>query len=126
MNLSRRLAYRLAAHHGYVNVDTMLEEISFPQFLEWAEYAGIEPFGEERQDWRIAKLSAELINFQRDHKKHPTPVPVSSFLLKFAVPGEVVSAPKQSWQEQKSIAQMWMAAYSSPQDDNVEEPEPTK
>lgn len=118
MNSARRLAYRLAAHHGFINVDTMLECISFPQLLEWAEYAALELFGEERQDWRFAKLAAELINFQRDRKKHPAPVPVRDFLLRFAEKGqEQPSRPKQSWEEQKSIAQMWVQAYSG--DSNV-------
>jgi hypothetical protein len=36
----------------------MLARIPAPLFLEWMAYSRVEPFGEERADWRNANLMA--------------------------------------------------------------------
>lgn len=40
----------------------MLREISVHEFREWRAFYDLEPFGEERQDDRIASVVATLIN----------------------------------------------------------------
>lgn len=52
----------LAAHLGYVNVRRMLSEISVHDLRDWRAYYDLEPFGEERQDNRIASLVATIYN----------------------------------------------------------------
>ena len=43
--------------------------MSGPQFVEWMAYAQLEPFGEERADFRMARLAALTANIHRDPNK---------------------------------------------------------
>lgn len=61
----------------------MLREIGWVQFVEWQVYAGLEPFGDERADWRQAADTAVAVNLQRDHKKRPRPYEPRDFVLRF-------------------------------------------
>lgn len=67
-------------------MDRMLRRITFPQFVEWLGYMALEPFGEERMDWRFATLSALLANIHRDTKKRWKPYEAKEFLLRFGLP----------------------------------------
>jgi hypothetical protein len=61
----------------------MLRGMSARQFEEWQIYAELEPWGELRQDLRIAHVVSTLVNLQRDSTKHPEPYPIADFLLRF-------------------------------------------
>lgn len=74
---------KLALKLGYPNVDRMLREITWPQFLEWRMYDDLEPFGEERDDYRFASICQALWNIARDTKKYPNGFPLSDFLVAF-------------------------------------------
>lgn len=51
------------------------------EFLTWAAYMQIEPFGDDRADWRAAAMMAQEANMNR--KKGAAPYPVGKFLLRF-------------------------------------------
>lgn len=89
----------------------MLREMSWPQFAEWIAYSQIERFDEVRADLRAASICAMLANIHRNTKKRAQPFNVSDFLLSF---GEETPKRRQTWQEQKMIAQMIVAAYNGP------------
>lgn len=87
----------------------MLRSLTAKQFIEWEAYARLEPFNELRADMRSAQIASYIYNMavsSRDRK------PVSDFLLKWEEADE--AKPRtQTWQQQKSIAYMIAAAYST-------------
>lgn len=83
-----------------VDVDGMLRRIPFGLFVEWQAYGSLEPFGEHRADWRFGKLTADLINFQRDRKRNPRARPVKDFLLRFV--DEIPEPVKKDWRTVKA------------------------
>jgi hypothetical protein len=89
----------------------MLREITWLQFVEWMAYSQVERFDEVRADLRAASICAMLANIHRNPKKRATPFNVSDFLLDF----EGTPKRRQTWQEQKMIAQMIVAAYNGPE-----------
>ncbi len=66
-----------------VNVDRMLRRMPWGMFREWVAYRQLEPYGDDREDWRHAALSALLANLQRDPKSRPQPYAPQDFLLRF-------------------------------------------
>jgi len=77
----------------------------YAEFLEWIAYSRIEPFGEERADWRAASVVAMLANINRDAKKRRKPYPVSDFLLNFE------PIPAQSLNDQLAFVEMLNIAF---------------
>lgn len=59
----------------------MLREIGWKRFLEWRDYADLEPF--DRDTWQLAHVAQLLFNIHRDPKKHKDGLPLGEFLLKF-------------------------------------------
>jgi hypothetical protein len=53
---------RLAKELGYANVDKMLSEISAEQFQEWKDFSRLEPFGDEREDFRSYSVASAICN----------------------------------------------------------------
>jgi hypothetical protein len=88
-------------------VDKMLASIPWWKFQEWVAYAQLEPFDEARSDIRTAQITAAVVNMNRDTTKHPRPLPIKDFVLKF---GEAEI--EQTWQEQLRISRMISAAYT--------------
>jgi len=88
----------------------MLRLITARQFLTWAAYEELEPFGEERADYRAASIVQTIVNMNRDTKKHPRPFDIEDFVLRF---GDSTAPKKkqQTWQEQKQIMQMYSELY---------------
>lgn len=43
----------------------MLDSIPLPLFYEWIEYAGLNPFGEDRADLRSARIASVMANAWR-------------------------------------------------------------
>ncbi len=75
----------------------MLDTMSITQLREWFAYSELEPFGEERADYRSAQICAMIANSVRDKKRKPTPYKVEEFLLRF---GERQAAVKD-WRAMK-------------------------
>ena len=84
------------------------------QFLEWEAYATLEPFNEERQDYRIASICTVLANVNRG--KHQRAYEVEQFVLKF---GEQPQKAPKTWQEIMAIGQLFAAAANA-DDDTIE------
>jgi hypothetical protein len=57
----------------------MLSAMSIDQFRMWVAYAGIEPFGEEREDYRAGTVASVIANVHRDPKHKPSPFQPSDF-----------------------------------------------
>lgn len=74
----------------------------------WEAYEALEPFGELRADYRAASIACVIANINR--AKNQKPFTLQDFLLKF---GSEEAPKKQTWQEQKAIAMMWVQAYNA-------------
>jgi hypothetical protein len=61
----------------------MLASISSRQLSEWVAYAAVEPFGEERADYRLAYALAVIVNLFRG--KDDPPVKVADLLPRVGV-----------------------------------------
>ena len=86
-------------------------------FLEWEAYSNLEPFDEIRADYRAASIVAMIANVNRDPKKNP-PFTLDEMRIKFGDAKEAKPR-KQTWQEQKSIAQMYVEMYKDEPDGAV-------
>lgn len=75
----------------------MLGEISYLQLLEWNAFDSLEPFGEEREDYRVAAVRQTMVNLTRAiYMKHPTALPLADFLLGFGDLGHTLAPPISS------------------------------
>ena len=79
--------------------------MSSREFAEWMAYYEIEPFGEERADWRAGMIAATIANIFRDTKKRRKPYKPQDFMPKLEEKRE------QTWQEQLQIVRMLNAAF---------------
>lgn len=57
----RRFYFRLALQLGYT-VEELLDRCSSRELSEWMAYDSIEPFGQLRDDARIALLASTVVN----------------------------------------------------------------
>lgn len=80
----------------------MLRSLTAAQFHEWLSYAKLEPFDEERADYRAAQIVQMIlaVNMTKD-KKVPT---LDELVLRFGDSRKVEAKP--DWQKMKSIAMM--------------------
>lgn len=81
----------------------MLAQITFQQFGEWLAYMRMDPFSEQRADYRIAQLACLIANKLRGEKEQV--YSLSDFVLKFdddATPKPTKKQP--SWRVGKMIA----------------------
>lgn len=92
MTAARRFAFRLALALGQPNPDRMLEEMPARILSEWQTYASLEPFGEERADWRAAMLASTMANIHARKKGKP-PYKIEDFMPKFDRAGKVSTVP---------------------------------
>ena len=81
----------------------LLARISSRELSEWAAFAQLEPFGEEREDLRAAIVAATVANTARDPKKQRAFVP-SDFMPDF-------EREPQSWEQQLQIVEMLNVAF---------------
>lgn len=65
----------------------------------------LEPFGEERADWRAALIACLIANTHRNPKKRRRPYEPKDFMPRFDAPTE-----PQNWQTQLQIAEIFTAA----------------
>lgn len=62
----------------------MARQMPLPVYYYWLAYAELEPFGQGRQDWRIAMQTAELINVMTAlWAKRPTQFTAENFMIEF-------------------------------------------
>lgn len=74
-------AFRLVANGiGGRTVEELARRMSDDEFLGWIAFGMMEPFGEERADWRAAAQMALLANVNRGKRR---PFKVKDFLLRF-------------------------------------------
>jgi len=95
---------------GEPDVNAMLNRIPFWQFLEWMEFDRTNPIGPQRGDWQAAAICAAMMNGFAAQMRSKKRFRVKDFLLEFGDPKQVAQGKKkQSWQEQKFIARMFVA-----------------
>lgn len=91
-----------------MTVEELLSRISSHELTEWMAFASLEPFGEERADYRMAIMLAKLLEPHRDTKKHRKPFTPEEFLPKFE---RAKQSKGQTWQQQLGLAQMWNTLF---------------
>jgi hypothetical protein len=84
-------------------VDQLLSEISSEELSEWMAYYQLEPFGDERADWRSGMMAATMANLQRS--KNRAPYKPEDFMPQY-------DRPEQEWEEQMDVIQLWHNALS--------------
>jgi hypothetical protein len=92
---------------GYANVDQLQSEITVGHLVEWQEFEKLEPFSEERADWRAASIVQAVWNSQL---KKSSRQELKKFLIHFGDSKEAGPVVK-SWQHMKQLALMMTAAY---------------
>ncbi len=80
------------------------QEIGPTEFRDWMAYATIEPFGEVRADWRIAKLTVEVANLFR--RRGQPGAKLADFMWKD-------KPPRQTAQQQRAIFFQFAQAHNA-------------
>lgn len=80
---------------GGRTVEELNDGMTVDEFLRWAAFSSLEPFGDGRADWHFAQLMAQQFNLNRGKKGSKS---AKSFLLHF-----------QQQDREMSIEQMEMA-----------------
>lgn len=75
------------------------------EFVEWVAYSRIEPFGDERADWRAALNASVVAEVNRGKTKRKKPFQPGDFLLRFEGPK------RQSAQTQLQFVEMLNKAF---------------
>lgn len=81
----RRFQFRLALALG-MPVEEMLDRMTWAEYLEWGEYYGLEPWGEERSDLRSGIVASVIANTSRDPKRQPKPFEPVDFMPYYEKP----------------------------------------
>jgi hypothetical protein len=76
-------------------------------WAEWIAYYNLEPWGEERADWRAGMVAATIANAHRDPKKH-APFRPADFMPRFQRPTE--EGGQMDWRLMKQSLEMAIAA----------------
>ena len=106
----------MALKLGRSDVGGLLRSLTLDEFRRWRAFAYLEPWDETRADYRAASIVWAIVNMNRDAKKHPTPYPLTDFLLKF---GEAMEAQKPKGKtpaQLLAIARQITAAYNKAHD----------
>lgn len=85
----------------------MLREITWEQFLEWRMYDDLDPFGEDRDDYRFASIVQALWNIARDPKRYPNGFPLTDFLMNFGDTPRIVKE-TQTVAYQETMIDAWV------------------
>ena len=103
-----RFAHKLALAMRQPDVDRMLRSMSALQFAKWQVYDELDPFGEERDDYRFASICQALWNIARNVKTNPTGWPLTDFLVLFGdMPKKVYQSP-QTIEHQELLIDSWV------------------
>ena len=76
------MTFRLALALGRT-VEELLEGIDSAELTEWFAYYQVEPWGEERADWRSAMIARTMAEIHRDDKSRARPFQIDEFMPKF-------------------------------------------
>jgi hypothetical protein len=68
---------------GQPDVDGMLEGLTSRQVAEWQAFSAVEPFGEDRADYRVAYALAVIVSLLKG--KDGPPVSVADFFPRVGV-----------------------------------------
>lgn len=85
----------------------MLNEISSRQFVEWQAFWQVEPFGPQRDDWRMACLLAVVVNALRG--KDEEPVTPQTLLAWLDPSGETEAPLPAAEQASQAFEEQWRA-----------------
>ena len=76
------LAHKLVRYGiGGRTVQELSDTMTVNEFLRWAAFSSLEPFGDDRNDWHFARLMEQQFNMNRGKGKASKPA--KAFLLKF-------------------------------------------
>lgn len=91
----------------------MLQGMTVHEFRRWRAYYDLEPFGEERADFRAASIVQTLVAI---HRKRGTKVkPIRDFVLKWG--DDAAGAGRKTWQQMKAIGAMIAGKTSAGNDE---------
>jgi len=89
----------LAQKNGATNVDDMLFNMSSTQFIEWQQFAQLEPFGAQVDEFQLAALRALVTNYLSSNKQNINSV--NDFML------SAVERPKEREKTVEEIYQLF-------------------
>lgn len=95
--------------------------MSWREFKEWIEFAGLEPFDEARSDLRSAHIVATLLNLHR--KKGTRAVTVQDVKLLF---GDEKEARRQTPEQQQAVAKMFVSLFNDLESEKDQKRERTR
>lgn len=81
-------------------------KIDSKEFLRWMAFSRLEPFGQQADDVRFARLAALIANVNRDPKKKASPFKVEDFMPDYDeayIEAEVLS-PEETFELVKALA----------------------
>ena len=90
----------------------------YTELVDWVAFSRIEPFGEERDDWRAALVASVIAEVNRGRTKRRRPFEPKDFLLKFE------ARQRQTWQSQLQFVEMLNAAFGG-EDKRTPTPDPS-
>lgn len=90
-----------------MSVKRCMQEVDAAEFVEWMLYFELEPFGEERADYRAAIIASTVANSQ-SVKRRFTP---KDFMPKWE--RRSASRPQQTIDQQRAIFEMFVQAQNA-------------
>lgn len=95
---------------GVWDVSVIEKGLTAKKFLAWEAYLGLEPYGEERADYRAAMIAGMIFNMAVDVKDRK---PYTEWLLKFEeVEQKKQPTPAQVAQKQLELLTIYARAHS--------------
>lgn len=96
-----------------MTVEELLSRISSRELSEWQAYYRLEPFGEERDDFRAGTISSTIANVFADPKKRKKPFTPEEFIPEWRVADEEEETEEEQepWRKQLAIVEMLNAAF---------------
>ena len=91
----------------------MLARITSGLFQEWRAYEELEPFGEERGDFRSAQIVQALCNIARDTKRNPNGWPINEFMLRLGDSPWAAYKAVQPLAYQEMLIDTWIAGSNA-------------
>jgi len=97
-----KFAFKLALALNWSSVEDGLNNISSKEFAYWEVYNTLDPFGEDREDYRAGIVASTVLNASRTNKKDKVWKP-EEFIPKF---GKEQKVNKQTVEQQLKIVEM--------------------
>jgi hypothetical protein len=83
-------------------VRELLARTDSQELAEWMAFYQLEPFGDERADYRQALTTCVIANANRDKSKKPTPFTPEDFMI-----GKKTPPKEQTWEEMRDRMQVY-------------------